>query len=57
MDILKRIMGYVARYKWKAITAISFLVLLISLNLVTPYLTKILVDDVIRGGKRNLLRF
>ena len=55
MDILKRIMGYVARYKWKAITAISFLVFLISLNLVTPYLTKILVDDVIRGGKRNLL--
>ena len=55
MDILRRIMGYVARYKWKAIVAMTFLVLLISLNLITPYLTKILVDDGSRGGKRNLL--
>nr|PZN10890.1 MAG: ABC transporter ATP-binding protein [Caldicoprobacter oshimai] len=55
MDILKRIMGYAWRYKWRLIAATVFLLLLIGLNLVTPYLSKILVDDVIRGGRRSLL--
>ncbi|MBM7582261.1 ATP-binding cassette subfamily B protein [Caldicoprobacter guelmensis] len=55
MDILKRIMGYAWRYKWRLIAATVFLLLVITLNMVTPYLSKILVDDVIRGGRRSLL--
>jgi len=55
LDIIKRIMGYAWRYKWRLIAAAVFLLLPIGLSLITPYLSKVLVDDVIRGGNRSLL--
>lgn len=55
MDIIKRILGYLARYKGKAIAAVSLLILFILLNMVSPLISKHLIDDVIRGGNRNLL--
>jgi ATP-binding cassette subfamily B multidrug efflux pump len=50
LDIFKRILGYTSKHRAKMAAAILLLILLIGLNLITPYLSGILVDDVIRGG-------
>ncbi len=55
MDIFKRILGYTSKHRAKMVAAILLLILLIGLNLITPYLSGILVDDVIREGNRSLL--
>ena len=55
MFIVKRILGYLARYKGKAIAAASLLILFILLNMVSPLISKYMIDDVIRGGNRGLL--
>lgn len=55
MFIIKRILGYVGRYKGKAIAAITLLILFIFLNMISPQISRSIIDDVIRGGKRELL--
>lgn len=54
MYIVKRILGYVGKYKGKAIAAVSLLILFILLNMITPLISKHMIDDVIRGGNRQL---
>ena len=55
MEILKRIFRYCSRYRRKMIAACVFLVLYIAVNLITPLISGIIVDDVIKGGKREML--
>lgn len=55
LDIIKRIFQYSAKYKKNAIFAIILLILFICINLLTPHITRIIVDDVIIGGKHDLL--
>ena len=54
MHIIKRILGYLGRYKGKFIAAIALLIMFIALNMVSPYISKLMVDEVIRGGDRRL---
>lgn len=54
MDIIKRIWAYTARYKGRFTVAASLLIMLIIVNLISPHLSRILIDDVIMGGKRSL---
>lgn len=54
MHIIKRILGYLGRYRGKIITAISLLILSIIFDMVSPYIYKLMVDEVIRGGNREL---
>ena len=49
MHIIKRILGYLGRYKGKFIAAIALLIMFIALNMVSPYISKLMVDEVIRG--------
>ena len=51
MNILKRILGLLSNYKWRAAAAVGLLVIIVLTRLVSPYLTKILIDDIIRGGQ------
>ncbi len=55
MEILKRIFRYCSRYRRKMIAACIFLILYIAVNLITPTISGIIVDDVIKGGKREML--
>jgi len=55
LEILKRIYRYCSRYRRKMIAACVFLVLYIAVNLITPLISGIIVDDVIKGGKREML--
>jgi ATP-binding cassette subfamily B multidrug efflux pump len=54
LHIIKRILGYLGRYKGKFIAAIALLIMFIALNMVSPYISKLMVDEVIRGGDRRL---
>ena len=55
MEIIKRIFRYCSRYRRKMIAACVFLILYIAINLITPMISGIIVDDVIKGGKREML--
>lgn len=55
LNIVKRIMGYIFKYRGMAMAAVSLLILFIVVNLVSPMISKIMIDDVIRGGNRSLL--
>lgn len=55
MDILKRILGYLRKYKWRTLIAATLLLMIILTRLVAPYLTKVLIDDVIGKGNHQLL--
>ena len=55
MDIIKRIYQYSARYRGMVIAATALLILFIFINLLMPHFSRLLVDDVIRGGKHELL--
>ncbi len=57
MDIIKRIYRYGIQYKGKALVASSLLILFICINLLMPLISRILVDDVIRGGNQALLPY
>ncbi|MGI6570209.1 MAG: ABC transporter ATP-binding protein [Caldicoprobacterales bacterium] len=55
MDIIKRILAYSGKYRKKLISAVILLTLLIAVNLLTPHISRIIVDDVVEGGRRQLL--
>ena len=55
MFIIKRILGYIGRYRGKAIAAVTLLIFVIFLNMITPLISKSIIDDVIHGGNRKLL--
>lgn len=51
MDVLKRIFALLSNYKKRTAIAIALLIIVVLTRLVSPYLTKILVDDVIKDGQ------
>ncbi|MFU0800506.1 MAG: ABC transporter ATP-binding protein/permease [Xylanivirga thermophila] len=55
MYILKRIFGLMAKYRKRTAGAVALLIIVMSTRLVTPYLTKIITDDVIKDGKVEIL--
>lgn len=55
MNIIRRIMGYVWKYRGMALIAVALLILLILLNLISPMITKAVIDDVIREGNYSIL--
>lgn len=55
MDIFKRIFQYSAKYRSKFVFAILLHALLIAINLITPHISRLIVDDVIKGDQRDLL--
>ncbi|MGI6704765.1 MAG: ABC transporter ATP-binding protein [Clostridia bacterium] len=55
MDILKRIFSLMGRYKKRTALAAALLIIVIITRLVYPYLTKIVTDEIIQGGKTELL--
>lgn len=55
MDIIKRIYKYSAKYRGMGLTATALLILFIFINLLMPHFSRLLVDDVIRGGKHEML--
>jgi ATP-binding cassette subfamily B multidrug efflux pump len=50
LDILKRIFNYSARYRKQFVFAIILVMMLIGINLVTPLISRVIVDDVVKGG-------
>ncbi|HHY83690.1 MAG TPA: ABC transporter ATP-binding protein [Clostridiales bacterium] len=55
MDILVRIFRYSSRHKDKLIFAVIMLILHITINLIAPHISRIIVDDVVQGGRQNIL--
>jgi ATP-binding cassette subfamily B multidrug efflux pump len=55
LDIIKRIFEYSKKYRKKALAAALLWIAFIVVNLLTPLISRSIVDDVIRGGKRDLL--
>lgn len=51
MDVLKRIFALLSNYKKRTAIAVALLIIVVLTRLVSPYLTKILVDDVIKDGQ------
>ena len=50
--ILARLLGYLYPYRWQAVLGLGLTLAITAMQLMPPYLTKVLVDDVI--GPRNL---
>src|SRR3712207_6462291 len=53
--VLKRILKYVQKYKVLVILPFLAMIISIGLDLINPYVSKILVDKVIVGGNHKLL--
>mgnify|MGYP000917346382 FL=1 len=52
---MKRLLSYINKFKWYFIFAILALLISIALDMVNPQLLKMMIDEVIIGGKTNLL--
>lgn len=55
MKTIRRIFGYLQRYPGLALAQLGFSVLATLLVLVYPKMVEIIIDEVIRGGRRELL--
>jgi len=55
LDIIHRILKYSSKHIGKAVFAVICLMLNIGINLISPQISKIIVNDVIKGGLRDLL--
>lgn len=55
MDILKRIFALLGKHKKRTAVAVALLIIVVLTRLVSPYLTKILVDDVIKDKQIDKL--
>lgn len=52
---MNRVLKYVAKYKFVFLIPFVSMALLIALDMFNPYLTRLIIDDVIQGGKFELL--
>jgi ATP-binding cassette, subfamily B, multidrug efflux pump len=52
---MKRILKYVLKYKLMVIVPVTAMLVSIAIDMFNPYLQKIVVDDIIKGGKVELL--
>ncbi len=55
MDSFKRILGLIKPYRKRFLLGVSMTVLVVTTFIAAPYITKYLVDDVIKGGKVSYL--
>ena len=55
LDILKRIFALLGKHKKRTAVAVALLIIVVLTRLVSPYLTKILVDDVIKDKQIDKL--
>lgn len=54
---MKKIRSYIWQYKWRYLIAILALFTAVSLDMVAPKLTRIMVDDVIVGGNMGVFKW
>ena len=54
---MKKIRSYIWQYKWRYLIAILALFRAVSLDMVAPRLTRIMVDDVIVGGNMGVFKW
>ena len=54
---MKKVSTYIWEYKWKYGIAVLALLIAVSLDMLSPRLTKILVDDVMVGGNMSLFKW
>jgi len=54
-QIVKKLVAYVLPQKWMLLFCLLLSVVTTAVSLVPPYMTKTLVDDVLPGGKRDML--
>lgn len=54
-EIMKKISSYIFKYWYFYISAIICMIISVSLDLLSPQITKRIIDDVIQGGKVELL--
>lgn len=52
---MNKLSSYIKKYWYAYLLGISFLVISVSLDMLSPQITKHIIDDVIMGGKVNLL--
>lgn len=57
VDSVKKISGYIWQYKWRYLIAIAALFTAVSLDMLSPRLTKMVVDDVIVGGNMQIFKW
>jgi len=54
-EIMKKISSYIRKYWYSYVFGIICMVISVSLDLLSPQITKRIIDDVIKGGKLELL--
>lgn len=57
MDNLRRFAPYVLRYKWRVLAALGLILLLQAQGAVIPWLTKLLIDDIIPNRKTEMIKW
>ena len=55
MNTFRRILGWLKPYRWKLLSGILLLTLVVALRMVVPYITKAVVNDVLPGRDMPLL--
>lgn len=55
MEAFQWIWGYLKKHKWRLLLAMVLVLGASALSMVTPYYSGIIVDEVIRGGRREIL--
>lgn len=53
---MKKLSSYIWEHKWGFLTGVTALLFSVTFDMIYPYITKHLVDDVILGGDTSLLR-
>src|SRR5690554_7758908 len=54
-DIMNRIFSYIKQFKWYFIVGTSFIFISIGLDMLSPWLMKVAIDEIIIGGRMELL--
>ena len=55
MTAMQWFYSFLKQYKWRMFTGLFLVTVLVASALATPYISKVIVDDVIRGNKPELL--
>lgn len=54
---MKKISSYIWQFKWRYLLAITALLIAVSLDMLSPRITRIMVDDVIVGGNISIFKW
>ena len=55
MTPMKWFYSFLAKYKWRMIIGMVLVTILSAASLASPYISKVIVDNVIQGQDQNLL--